>query len=151
MQLGLTSANNVFSQQLSAEQTAFPQQLQTYGLPLELLKSALPMLNVQQPTVQNAGSTVGVAPTDALKAQGHEVERSQVRMPAGALKQVGDRRFPDPSKAKGGEGDPKLAGGDVPVQVIGDAERRRGICIAIGTQLLRGLRGRQAGQTRQRE
>jgi large subunit ribosomal protein L9 len=27
---------------------------------------------------------------EALKAQGHEVERSMIRMPAGPLKQVGD-------------------------------------------------------------
>jgi len=36
------------------------------------------------------GSVTNYDIVDALKAQGHEVERSQVRMPAGALKQVGD-------------------------------------------------------------
>jgi len=36
------------------------------------------------------GSVTNYDIVDALKAQGHEVERSQVRMPAGALKQVGE-------------------------------------------------------------
>ena len=36
------------------------------------------------------GSVTNYDIVDALKAAGHEVERSQVRMPAGALKQVGD-------------------------------------------------------------
>ena len=36
------------------------------------------------------GSVTNYDLVDALKAQGFEVERSQVRMPAGALKQVGD-------------------------------------------------------------
>jgi large subunit ribosomal protein L9 len=36
------------------------------------------------------GSVTNYDIVDALKAQGHEVERSQVRMPAGAIKQVGD-------------------------------------------------------------
>jgi large subunit ribosomal protein L9 len=36
------------------------------------------------------GSVTNYDIVDALKAQGFEVERSQVRMPAGALKQVGD-------------------------------------------------------------
>src|SRR5258706_9719697 len=36
------------------------------------------------------GSVTNYDIVDALKAQGHEVERSQVRMPAGALKQAGD-------------------------------------------------------------
>jgi large subunit ribosomal protein L9 len=36
------------------------------------------------------GSVTNYDIVDALKALGHEVERSQVRMPAGALKQVGD-------------------------------------------------------------
>ena len=36
------------------------------------------------------GSVTNYDIVDALKAQGHEVERSHVRMPAGALKQVGD-------------------------------------------------------------
>ena len=36
------------------------------------------------------GSVTNYDIVDALKAQGHEVERSQVRMPTGALKQVGD-------------------------------------------------------------
>ena len=36
------------------------------------------------------GSVTNYDVVDALKAQGHEVERAQVRMPAGALKQVGD-------------------------------------------------------------
>jgi large subunit ribosomal protein L9 len=36
------------------------------------------------------GSVTNYDIVDALKAQGHEVERAQVRMPAGPLKQVGD-------------------------------------------------------------
>ena len=36
------------------------------------------------------GSVTNYDIVDALKATGHEVERSQVRMPTGALKQVGD-------------------------------------------------------------
>jgi len=36
------------------------------------------------------GSVTNHDIVDALKAQGHEVERSQIRMPAGALKQVGE-------------------------------------------------------------
>jgi large subunit ribosomal protein L9 len=36
------------------------------------------------------GSVTNYDLVDALKAQGHQVERSQVRMPAGALKQVGE-------------------------------------------------------------
>ena len=36
------------------------------------------------------GSVTNYDLVDALKAAGHEVERSQIRMPAGALKQVGD-------------------------------------------------------------
>ena len=36
------------------------------------------------------GSVTNYDIVDALKAQGHEVERSQVRMPAGPLKQVGE-------------------------------------------------------------
>jgi len=36
------------------------------------------------------GSVTNHDIVDALKAQGHEVERSHIRMPAGALKQVGD-------------------------------------------------------------
>ena len=36
------------------------------------------------------GSVTNYDIVDALKAQGHEIERSNVRMPAGALKQVGD-------------------------------------------------------------
>jgi len=36
------------------------------------------------------GSVTNYDIVDALKAQGFEVERSQVRMPTGALKQVGD-------------------------------------------------------------
>ena len=36
------------------------------------------------------GSVTNYDLVDALKAQGHEVERSQVRMPTGALKQVGE-------------------------------------------------------------
>jgi len=36
------------------------------------------------------GSVTNYDIVDALKAMGHEVERSQVRMPEGALKQVGD-------------------------------------------------------------
>ena len=36
------------------------------------------------------GSVTNYDIVEALKAQGHEVERSQVRMPQGPLKQVGD-------------------------------------------------------------
>jgi len=36
------------------------------------------------------GSVTNYDIVDALKAQGHQVERSQVRMPTGALKQVGE-------------------------------------------------------------
>ena len=36
------------------------------------------------------GSVTNHDIVDALKAQGHEVERSHIRMPAGALKQVGE-------------------------------------------------------------
>ena len=36
------------------------------------------------------GSVTNHDIVDALKAQGHEVERSHIRMPTGALKQVGD-------------------------------------------------------------
>ena len=36
------------------------------------------------------GSVTNYDIVDALKAQGHEVERAQVRMPIGVLKQVGD-------------------------------------------------------------
>ena len=36
------------------------------------------------------GSVTNYDIVDALKAQGHEVERAQVRMPAGPLKQVGE-------------------------------------------------------------
>jgi large subunit ribosomal protein L9 len=36
------------------------------------------------------GSVTNYDLVDALKAIGHEVERSQIRMPAGALKNVGD-------------------------------------------------------------
>jgi large subunit ribosomal protein L9 len=36
------------------------------------------------------GSVTNYDIVDALKAMGHEVERSQVRMPTGALKQVGE-------------------------------------------------------------
>ena len=36
------------------------------------------------------GSVTNYDIVDALKAQGHEAERSQVRMPTGPLKQVGD-------------------------------------------------------------
>ncbi len=36
------------------------------------------------------GSVTNYDIVDALKAAGHEVERSQVRMPAGALKQIGE-------------------------------------------------------------
>ena len=36
------------------------------------------------------GSVTNYDIVDALKAQGFEVERSQVRMPAGALKQIGE-------------------------------------------------------------
>jgi large subunit ribosomal protein L9 len=40
------------------------------------------------------GSVTNYDIVDALKALGHEVERSQVRMPAGPLKQVGDYPIP---------------------------------------------------------
>ena len=36
------------------------------------------------------GSVTNYDVVEALKAQGHEVERSMVRMPAGPIKQVGD-------------------------------------------------------------
>ena len=36
------------------------------------------------------GSVTNHDIVEALKAQGHEVERSQIRMPAGALKQIGE-------------------------------------------------------------
>jgi large subunit ribosomal protein L9 len=36
------------------------------------------------------GSVTNYDIVEALKAQGHEVERAQVRMPAGPIKQVGD-------------------------------------------------------------
>jgi large subunit ribosomal protein L9 len=36
------------------------------------------------------GSVTNYDIVEALKKQGHEVERSQIRMPTGALKQVGD-------------------------------------------------------------
>jgi large subunit ribosomal protein L9 len=36
------------------------------------------------------GSVTNYDIVEALKAQGHEVERAQIRMPAGPLKQVGD-------------------------------------------------------------
>ena len=36
------------------------------------------------------GSVTNHDIVDALKAQGHEIERAQIRMPAGALKQVGE-------------------------------------------------------------
>jgi large subunit ribosomal protein L9 len=36
------------------------------------------------------GSVTNYDLVDALKAQGHEVERAQVRMPTGALKQAGE-------------------------------------------------------------
>jgi large subunit ribosomal protein L9 len=36
------------------------------------------------------GSVTNYDIVEALKAQGHEVERANVRMPAGPLKQVGD-------------------------------------------------------------
>ena len=36
------------------------------------------------------GSVTNYDVVEALKAQGHEIERAQVRMPQGALKQVGD-------------------------------------------------------------
>src|SRR3954467_3705103 len=36
------------------------------------------------------GSVTNYDVVEALKKQGHEVERSQIRMPQGALKQVGD-------------------------------------------------------------
>ena len=36
------------------------------------------------------GSVTNYDLVDALKAAGHEVERAQIRMPTGALKQVGD-------------------------------------------------------------
>jgi large subunit ribosomal protein L9 len=36
------------------------------------------------------GSVTNHDIVEALKAQGHEVERAQIRMPAGALKQVGE-------------------------------------------------------------
>ena len=36
------------------------------------------------------GSVTNHDIVDALKAQGHEVERSQIRMPTGALKQAGE-------------------------------------------------------------
>ncbi len=39
------------------------------------------------------GSVTNYDIVEALKAQGHEVERSQVRMPAGPLKQVGDAQL----------------------------------------------------------
>ncbi len=39
------------------------------------------------------GSVTNYDIVEALKAQGHEVERSQVRMPAGPLKQVGDAQI----------------------------------------------------------
>jgi large subunit ribosomal protein L9 len=39
------------------------------------------------------GSVTNYDIVDLLKAQGHEVERSQVRMPAGPLKQVGDHQI----------------------------------------------------------
>lgn len=38
------------------------------------------------------GSVTNYDIVEALKAQGHEVERAMVRMPAGPLKQVGDYR-----------------------------------------------------------
>ena len=39
------------------------------------------------------GSVTNYDIVEALKAQGHEVERAQIRMPAGPLKQVGE--FPE--------------------------------------------------------
>jgi large subunit ribosomal protein L9 len=39
------------------------------------------------------GSVTNYDIVEALKAQGHEVERSQVRMPAGPIKQVGDTQL----------------------------------------------------------
>jgi len=40
------------------------------------------------------GSVTNYDIVEALKAQGHEVERAQIRMPAGSLKQVGDYQIP---------------------------------------------------------
>lgn len=39
------------------------------------------------------GSVTNYDIVEALKAQGHEVERSQIRMPAGPIKQVGDTQL----------------------------------------------------------
>jgi large subunit ribosomal protein L9 len=39
------------------------------------------------------GSVTNYDIVEALKAQGHEVERSMIRMPAGPIKQVGDVRL----------------------------------------------------------
>ncbi len=39
------------------------------------------------------GSVTNYDIVESLKAQGHEVERAQVRMPAGPLKQVGDTQI----------------------------------------------------------
>jgi large subunit ribosomal protein L9 len=39
------------------------------------------------------GSVTNYDIVEALKAQGHEVERSMIRMPAGPIKQVGDYRL----------------------------------------------------------
>jgi large subunit ribosomal protein L9 len=39
------------------------------------------------------GSVTNYDIVEALKAQGHEVERAQIRMPAGPIKQVGDTQL----------------------------------------------------------
>jgi large subunit ribosomal protein L9 len=39
------------------------------------------------------GSVTNYDIVEALKAQGHEVERSQIRMPSGPIKQVGDTQL----------------------------------------------------------
>ncbi|MGH8686187.1 MAG: 50S ribosomal protein L9, partial [Burkholderiales bacterium] len=72
-------------EQVQAEQLAKAQErgAKLEGLTLQIVQKAGPDGHL-------FGSVTNYDIVEALQKQGHEVERSQVRMPAGPLKQVGE-------------------------------------------------------------
>ena len=74
--------------ELEKAQSAALAQAQERGVRLDGL--TLKITQRAGPDGKLFGSVTNHDIVDALKAQGHEVERAQIRMPAGALKQVGE-------------------------------------------------------------
>jgi large subunit ribosomal protein L9 len=74
--------------ELEKAQSAALAQAQERGVRLDGL--TLKITQRAGPDGKLFGSVTNHDIVDALKAQGHELERAQIRMPAGALKQVGE-------------------------------------------------------------